>query len=243
MATFTITTNEKINNPPNQIGDLTLNVIHEQSYTFSLNDFTTNTIPQYSDPEGDIVEQLQILTLPNEGTLLYNSLAVNVNDIIDSANVNLLEYDPNDSNNNSYTTNFTFTLSDVGSSTFSSEIGTVIINKLEAENEPPTEVGDGSATIDYGETLVFTRDMFTTQTTPPYSDPEGDAALNLKILTLPQDGLIQLNGSNVIVNQIISFSDIDSGLLTYVPDQADTDGDIENFTFSIADAGSGQFVE
>ena len=110
------------------------------------------------------------------------------------------------------------------------------------ENLPASSVGDGSATTNFGETLVYTRDMFTTNTVPPYADPEGDAALNLKITSLPTNGLLKLNGNNITINAIVSFDDIDSGLFTYVPDNQISAGYDASFTFEIADAGSGIFV-
>lgn len=110
------------------------------------------------------------------------------------------------------------------------------------ENLPPTEIGDGSKTINYSSTLTFTRADFTSNTTPPYSDPEGDAASLLKILSLPGRGTIKLNNVNVTVNQIISFDDIDAGLLTYESDPSITNQNTEGFTFAIADEGSSQFT-
>jgi len=118
---------------------------------------------------------------------------------------------------------------------------TIIVD--EYVNQPASEVGDGSATINYGETLVYTRAMFTTNTTPPYADPEGDAALNLKVLSLPIAGLLKLSGVNITINQIIPFTSIDSGLMTYVPDGTVLTAYNTSFTFSIADAGSGQYTE
>jgi hypothetical protein len=110
-------------------------------------------------------------------------------------------------------------------------------------NLPPTEVGDGSATTDHAATIVYTRAMFTTNTIPPYSDPEGDAALNLKITSLPASGLLKLNGVNVTLNQILSFVDhIDAGLFTYVPDAGILAAYNTSFTFEISDAGSLTFV-
>lgn len=109
-------------------------------------------------------------------------------------------------------------------------------------NLPPDQVGDGSATTNYGETHVFTKAEFTTNTTPPYNDPEGDTAAQLKVLTLPGTGTLKLNGSNVTANQIIDFSDIDAGLFTYVPDNGTVTQYDDTFTFEIADSGSGTFV-
>lgn len=110
-------------------------------------------------------------------------------------------------------------------------------------NLPPTVIGAGSTTTNHATSVVYTRAMFTTSTVPPYSDPEGDAALNLKITSLPLSGLLKLNGVNVTLNQILSFVDhIDAGLFTYVPDSLTLTAHSTSFTFQIADAGSGTFV-
>lgn len=109
-------------------------------------------------------------------------------------------------------------------------------------NQPPTQIGDGSATTNYGEVYTFTIEDFTTNTVPAYSDPEGDAAENLKILTLPATGELQFNALPVIINQIISFTDIGTGLFTFVPDNGTTITYIDIFTYEISDVGSGQYI-
>lgn len=116
------------------------------------------------------------------------------------------------------------------------------VNVTAYENQPPSSVGDGSSTIDYGETLVYTRAMLTSALSPAYSDPEGDPADKLKIITLPGKGKLKLNGVDVIINQIIDFTDIDNSLLTYVPDNGTTASYSPTFEFQIADTGSGIFV-
>lgn len=109
------------------------------------------------------------------------------------------------------------------------------------DNQPPV-IGDGARSATHGEEVVFTRADFTTNTTPPYSDPEGDLPLNLKVLALPLEGTLKLSGVDVVLNQEISFiTDIDAGNFTFVGDIANLgDADI-NFEFSISDAGSGNF--
>src|SRR5690554_2168278 len=97
-----------------------------------------------------------------------------------------------------------------------------IINVNAYVNQPPSSVGDGSSTINYGQTLVYTRAMLTSALAPAYTDPEGDPAGKLKILTLPIKGKLKLNGVDVILNQEIDFTDIDSSLFVYVPDNLDT---------------------
>ena len=76
-----------------------------------------------------------------------------------------------------------------------------------------------------------------------YQDPENDSAYLLKILTLPSEGNLVLNGNNVLINQIISFSDIDSGLLSFNINSISSNDRIIDFNFSIADAGSLTFTE
>lgn len=109
-------------------------------------------------------------------------------------------------------------------------------------NQPPSQVGNGSASTNYGNTYIFTVDDFTTLTTPVYSDPEGDTAANLRVLSLPSVGELQYNSNPVTLNQIISFVDISNGLFTYVPDNGTTTVYNDTFNFEISDSGSGQFV-
>ena len=121
-------------------------------------------------------------------------------------------------------------------------MATFTVTTNSKQNLPPSQVGDGNASTDYGVTIVFTRADFTTNTTPPYLDPEGDTASLLRVLTLPTTGTLQLNSVDVVLNQVISFSDIDSGLFTFVPDNATETGYVVDFDFEIADSGSGIFV-
>lgn len=114
------------------------------------------------------------------------------------------------------------------------------INK---KNElPPSQVGDGALTVDFGQTIVFTTSYLTTSLVPPYQHPDGEPAAFLKITQLATEGELQLNGVPVTLNQIISFSDIDSGLFTYVPDISFENGVNLDFEFEIADAESNTFV-
>ena len=255
MASFTITSGEKSNLPPSSIGDNKFKMENSESKIFTIADFTTQTRPVYVDPEGDAVSKLKIITLGLVDTdLELSNVAVTVNQEIDASDIiaGLFSITDDGTNAASHISEFTFKLSDVGSNQFSAGTGTFTAEITETENLPAT-VGNGSATIDYGETLVFTRAMFTSLTTPAYADPEGDLADLLKVTSLPevttqvtQTGVqtfgIKLDGVPVIVNQIINFSDIDLGLMTYVTDAKNFDGLNTSFTFEIADAGSGIFV-
>lgn len=246
MGTITLSIEAESNQPPNQPGVVSVNLTYNELYAFTVADFTTLASPPYSDPEGDAFQNVKILTVPTQGSLTINSIAAAPNDIVTEAQIiaGQLEYQCDAADADGYSENFTYTTSDVGSNDYSTFAGTVsVVMAAEVDNLPPSTVGNGSATIGYGETLVFTRAMFTSATTPAFSDPEGDPALYLKVTSLPALGELFIDGIEVATDEIIDFDDIDAGLFTYVPDLADTDGDLQGFTFAVSDTGSGQFTE
>lgn len=243
MATFNVTIGAYTNLPPTRLGMNSKYISHNGTIVFAVSDFT-NTIPSYVDPEGDAPSLIKITTLPTID-LLLSGVPVTLNQEIDVADINsnLLTYIADVGITTEYDDAFEFDIADTGSLTFPGLVGFMNIYVAAKVNEPPSEVGDGSATIAYGQTLVFTSAMFTTGTTPVYADPEGDNPAEVKILTLPTLGIIYYNGTPASTNQVISVADIDAGLLTYVPDLVDTDGDLQDFTFAVSDTGSGEFVE
>lgn len=246
MGQFTITTNAKVNSAPSRIGNLILNLDYNEEYTFTVADFTTNTVPTYLDPDGDDIESIKIITLPTIGSLTNDVTPVSPNDIIDKNVIiaGLLKYQADGTDIDGYTdSDMNFDISDEGSSTFSGLTPAIVtINVGVKPNEAPTQVGDNSETINYGETLIFTRAMFTSSTIPIYSDPEGDDADLLKVTALPNSGTLTINGFVVTLNQTITFADIDNGLFTYTGDPAVISGGTTDFEFQIADTGSGIFV-
>ena len=246
MATFTIISKDTTNSSPYQIGTLYLNLEHSSVYVFTKTDFSTNTIPEYKDAENDPPLKIKILdiSLENKGKLFLNGEEVQVEDEITMLDIenNLFTYVSDITTDIQYTDLFIFDIADEGSTEYGDLNGTINITVNEIENLPPSSVGDGEVTLEHGETLIFTREMFTTQTVPPYSDPEGDAALLLKITQLPTNGNLIFNETLVFPNQIINFLGIDQGLLIFQPDTSIKINNIENFTFQIADEGSGVFV-
>lgn len=205
-------------------------------YTFSEDEFKID----FTDPNGDLPDKVRIVSLPTTGTLYYNELEISQGFIFEIENANLLTYKRE---NSEYVDSFIFQTSDDNEiNKLFSNMATFTINVEGEVNQPPT-VGDGSTTTAHDTAVTFTRAMFTTATTPPYSDPEGDAALTLKITSLPSKGTIKNNGVAISVNDTFDFTTvIDAGLLTYSPDPTETEAHVPSFNFQIADAGSGQFV-
>mgnify|MGYP003118653796 CR=1 FL=1 len=245
MATFTVTTSTKPSGAPTTVGDRKIVLDHGGTHIFTIANLTTETTPPYVDPENDAISKFKILSATYaNGAINLSGVPVTIGQEIDHTDITsgLLTYNDDSANALDHESLLTFTLSDLGSNTFSSSIGNIKMAVLAEANLAPTEVGDASENIGYGESLVFTRAMFTTDTTPAYADPEGDVADLLKITALPTSGIIKLNGIIVTVNQEINFTDIDSSLLVFTGDVTLLAGGSDTFTFEIADVGSGIFV-
>ena len=88
--------------------------------TLTLANLTTQTIPVYTDPEGDPVQDIRIITLPVIGVLVLNGVAVSIGDIITVADINagnLVVQAPNQ--NAAASAVFDFAIRDTGSGQFS----------------------------------------------------------------------------------------------------------------------------
>ena len=246
MATMNVVINDIINQPPSYIGTNALTLTYNSIYTFVLDDFIGNEDPgasvMFIDPEGDALESVRINTTPSLGTIKLNNIPVIVGTIISNADLvagNLI-YEADPGTTESYTSGFTFSASDDGSHTFTTG-GVYTIAASAYINLPPDAVGDGEVEVNEGDVVTFTRAMFTTDTIPPYSDPENNIAHRLRLDTVPVTGDIKLDTVIQVAGDIVLFSDIDLGKLIYVQD-AGAGGTTPIFTFSIADEGSDTFT-
>ena len=239
---YTITNSGLQNGRPTQIGANTISLAYGATHVFTLANFTTETTPAYSDPEDDALSLIKILTLPSVGTLKLNGVDVIVGDQITSGQISSGNFTYVATVDGDY--NFTFDAADVGSNSLSGlSTGIITMSVAVAVNLPPSVVGDNTFNLVYAESKVFTVADFTSGTTPAYVDPEGDPALSVKILTLPANGNLVHNGTNVIVNQVIPVTEISAGYLVYNPDLGITTLQNLTFDFSVADSGSGIHTE
>ncbi len=244
---YTVTNSGLQNGRPTSIGANSISIDNRASHTFTVDNFTTETTPAYSDPENDPLSYIEILTLPSgTGQLLVNSNPVSVGSVIPAGQISTgnLTYVAADQDA-LYQSSFTFDCADTGSNSLSG-LGTGIItmNVAQAINLPPDVVGNYVVTLDHGLSYTFSSSDFTTGTTPAYNDPEGDAPSSIKILDLPANGNLKFNGSNVTANQIVTVSEIDAGYLIYEPDLNETDLQSLSFNFSVTDTGgSGIYTE
>ena len=193
---------------------------------------------EYFDKEGDFPLDVQLLSEPIYGILLFKNKVIHSNFVFKLSEVNDLVYVRISSDE--YTEEINFKTSDNNPNKLYSNMATITITVNEYINLPPNQIGDNELTTDYGVTIVFTVADFTTNTTPPYEDPEGDGPYKLKVQSLPDFGLLKLNGVNVTSGQQILFTDIASGLLTYEPDEDEIGYEVD-FDFDVSDLGSEQY--
>lgn len=119
VATYTIIYDNVNNLPPSQVGDGDKTINNDTIITFTRNDFTNDLDPSYLDPENDPAFKLRIESLPLEGTLTLNDVAITVNQeiLFTDIDAGLFKFIPNP-NINSHTVKFDFKVSDTGSNEF-----------------------------------------------------------------------------------------------------------------------------
>lgn len=104
-------------------------------------------------------------------------------------------------------------------------------------------VGDNTIERPNRVTTVLTMEMFTSQTTPPYTDPENDPADAIKIISIDGNntGKYQVDNVDVVPEQIIDISVVQAERFVHVgPDQDSVSND--SIGFAVRDSGSGEWV-
>jgi hypothetical protein len=207
-------------------------------YSLNKGVFTQN----YQDKDGDSPCEIIIFSLPDSSQveLYYDGKLAEIGNCIPISQANKLHIKR--ITNGVVMTSFNFKVSDNNQNKLLSNMATVTINIAAYVNQKPTEVGDLNVSIANKATKIFTVADFTTLTTPQYSDPEGDAPSKLKVTSLPLEGKLKLNAVDVTIGQEIPFTQISSGLFTYVSNQTNPSAASVVFNFEISDMGSGQYT-
>lgn len=196
-------------------------------------------ISEYQDVDGDSPGGIVILEKPQFGAVYIENVPMKPPVQISLEKIPLVQYvrvSPN-----SYTDEVKYKVYDKRNNKKLSNMATMTINVQAYSNQPPS-IGDNELSIEFGATKVYTVEDFTTNTTPPYSDPENDGPFKLKITSLPATGELRFNNVPVAPNDEVLFLDIAKGLLVYLPDNTELDGySGDTFDFEISDLGSQQF--
>ena len=189
-------------------------------YTFTPDDF--------SGTGGDPFECVRIVSLPGDGMLTLNGVAVNAGDEISRSDIDagLLVFTPDEGGSGSPYTSFDFQAG--GCDDLENEPTRTITIDLPDESETP-EGPDGTVTTPPGSPYTFTPDDF--------SGTGGDPFECVRIVTLPGDGVLTLGGVAVNAGDEISRSDIAAGLLVFTPDESGSGSPYTSFDFQAGDCG------
>ncbi|MGD1805525.1 tandem-95 repeat protein, partial [Dapis sp. BLCC M126] len=197
--------------------DNTITIEEDNSHTFSETDFS------FSDIDNDTLASITITTLPTVGTLQLNGTDVTINQIITAADISNLVFTPEVDGDGTNYANFNFTVND---STENSQIPNTITIDVTAVNDAPT-TADNTITIEEDNSHTFSETDFS------FSDIDNDTLASITITTLPTVGTLQLNGTDVTINQIITAADISN--LVFTPEADGNGTNYANFNFTVND--------
>ncbi|MBW4680304.1 MAG: tandem-95 repeat protein [Microcoleus vaginatus WJT46-NPBG5] len=159
----------------------------------------------FTDPDSNSLTKVQITSLPANGTLTLNGVAVTANQEINLASLSNLTFTPAANFNGSTSFNW----NGFDGITYAAAGATVNL-AISAANDAPTVTNIVKAANE--DTIIsFTSADFT----GAFSDVEGNSLAKIQISTLPANGTLTLNGAAVTANQEIATTQL--GGLTFTP--------------------------
>ena len=178
----------------------------DQTLTFTAADFTD----QFTDGDGDLLTKVQIVSLPENGTLRLNGVPVAAGDELAIAELDQLTFDPAAH----FAGTVSFAWNGYDGTSYAAEPATVAITIGEQNDGMPVAT---TATFQTDESTTLTASL-----TKFINDPEGRGVVYATVpVTGPAHGTLTLNAD---------------GTFTYVPD-ADYQGK-DTFTYRVCDQGN-----
>jgi len=230
----TITINVTTVNDAPAGADNTLTILEDGSKIFAATDFG------FTDPNdnpANAFSAVKITTLPGQGSLKLNGVAVSAGNSILVANIPQLVFTPDANENGAGYASFTFQVKDNGGTDNfgidedpTPKTMTIAVTPV---NDAPTGI-DSSATIDEDTSKTFAAINF------PLTDANDDPANTLagvRIASLPSVGTLKVNGENATIDQIVTLAELAAGALVYSPALNDNGMGYTSFTFQVQDNG------
>ena len=168
---------------------------------FTVADFTS----KFADPDGDILSRIKVNSLPVNGTLKLSGVDVLLNQEIPAAQLASITFVPNANWNGATSFNWN------GHDGTSYAVADAPVNiTISAVNDLPTVAAiSKSGTEDV--VVPFAALDFTSK----FTDIDNDALSKIKIVSLPANGVLKLNGTDIILNQEIIVAQLAN--ITFVP--------------------------
>ena len=221
---------QNVNDAPGG-SDNTITITEDTPFTFSSASFG------FSDPhDGDAFLELAIQTLPETGSLTLNGSAVEIDDIITTADLDLsaLVYQPSLNTTGSGYNGIGFLVTDDGGVANGGENTdpqpNFISFDLASVNDAPLLVANG-ATLDEGDSITLTREMLTGTD----ADDQLPHELTFSLLSLPVAGELRLDNTALEIGDSFTLEAIDDGVLSYHNDGSELSSD--SVQLSLADGG------
>lgn len=182
--------------------DIEVSTAEDADYTFTAALFSNH----FEDADGDALAKVRIESLPSDGTLRLNGVAVLSGDEIGVANLGNLVFVPA-LNWDQGSTAFEWNASDGANYAATPALVTITVN---SQNDKPL-VSDMQKTGDEGVNILFSASDFIAA----FSDVDGDSLEKIQITQLPANGALRRNNNDVSLNEQINIDDL--GQLRYVP--------------------------
>ncbi len=173
----------------------------DTNIVLTANDF----INAFSDVDANSLSQIKITSLPDQGILKLSDAEVTVNQEILAADLNNLTFTPAD--------NFTgitrFTWNGYDGQTYAVSDAEVNLNIVPINDAPSLTTVSKSGT--QNSQIAFAIADFTSA----FADLDNDSLSQIKITSLPANGILNLNGTEVTVNQEIAVDQLSN--LNFTP--------------------------
>jgi hypothetical protein len=202
------------NNPaPNPLSaDVTINLLQNESYTFSPLDFP------FQSPSGIAFAAVQFQTLPDAGSLVYDGQAAQVS--ADYSNPALLVFTPENNGHGTPYVSFQFKVKDQnGLYSEASYLFTINVNS-------GNPVGSNSSVnLMQDESYTFSEVNF------PFSSPVGNQFEGVRVQSLPEHGQLVVDENPVTEDQLIT----NLSALVYTPNTGETGSPYAEFSYFLVD--------
>lgn len=217
-----------VNNPPD-LSDVVIEMDWNTTYTFSLTDITN----KLTDQEGDSLQSIKIIELPLLGIIKLNNQEVELNQVINHSEINQLTYTPPQQGYGLYYAQMTVAINDQGlpPNPFSQPQHPNI--RFDVLPEIPPVVSGYSTCVKSQESFDLQEEMFIQN----YYNQQNGVPQTIKIVQLPQQGVLMIGSDQVQQGQQIPFEEIDT--VTYTSNSTEDD----QFLFSISDDQSSLFSQ
>jgi len=218
-----------VNDAPAGVNN-TVTTLEDTPYVFAAADFS------FSDSDGNAFAGVKIAALPAAGTLTNNGVAVSAGQIVAAADIasGLLRFTSAPNANGAAYASFSFQVQDDGGTAnggvdLDPTARTMTVNVTPINDAP---IGKNSSVT----TLEDTAYVFATSDFG-FTDPDGNALIDVRIASLPSAGALTDNGVAVSSGQLVSSADIAAGLLRFTPAPNANGSGYATFGFQVRDNG------